>query len=86
MLVKLRINDEQDWFDNYDHLNENSISCDKQFVLLLSELIESLDDSKIPTGLTSSYSTKSEGMNVFIFNGFDSKTNTYFFNYSGTVS
>jgi len=85
MLVKLRINDEQDWFDNCQP-SEHSISCDKQFVLLLTELIESLEQDKIPTGLTSSYSTKFEGVNVFIFNGFDSKTNTYFFNYSGTVS
>ena len=86
MLVKLRINNEQEWFDMYDPSNINSISCDKQFIVLLKDLIESLDENKIPKGLISFYNVKSEGNCVFIFNGYDHKSNTYFYNYTGIVS
>jgi len=80
MLVKLRISNEKQWLEGgYD----SNYSYEHQFREAYTGLYGSLENHNIPTSIFSYCSSNSQCQ--FIFNGFDSKTNTYFFEFIGTI-
>jgi hypothetical protein len=79
MLVKLRISNEQEWIiGEYD----SNITYEQQYRDLYTELTYSLGNDNIPTSISSGMS--STHFCLFTFNGFDKKTNTYFFEFINT--
>ena len=80
MLVKLRISNEKEWVKG-EH--DSKHTYEDQFTEAYEELKETLKEDKIPVSIFSSYSVSSQCQ--FVFNGFDSKTNTYFFEFIGTI-
>jgi len=80
MLVKLRISNEEEWtkggYDSY-------ISNEAQFIEAYNDLIKGLVNNQIPTSIFSYCSSESQCQ--FVFNGFDRKTNTYFFEFISTI-
>ena len=72
MLTKLRISNEEEF------TNEVKENLECYYSGIYTELIDDLERSKIPKFLNHCYADKTC---YFTFNGFDSKTNTYFFKY-----
>jgi hypothetical protein len=80
MLAKLRISNEKEWLKGeYDSKH----TYEDQFTEAYKDLKETLKEHKIPLSIFSSCSSGSQCQ--FLFNGFDSKTNTYFFEFIGTI-
>jgi len=79
-LVKLRITNEKEWVEEGV---DSKISYEEQFLELYKDLVDNLFKEKIPTSLFSECSSCSQCQ--FVFNGFDSNTDTYFFTFISTV-
>jgi len=81
MLVKLRISNESYFVESMEN---PKFSIEEQYLQMYKELINSLKEGGIPKVLCPDY--KDWGSAIFDFNGFDSKTNTYYYEYTTAVS
>ena len=80
MLVKLRISNEQDWLNGGYNTN---YSYSEQYSEIYSQFTSKHKEGNIPTVLTSGCSI--ESICLFDFNGYDSKTNTFFYTFATTA-
>jgi len=80
MLVKLRISNEQEWLNGDYH---TKYSYSEQYSELFSQFVGKHKEGNIPVVLTSGYSI--ESICIFDFNGYDNKTNTFFYTFSTTA-